>query len=115
MYIYKSIVVISKYVRISPTKVRRILDKIRGLSYKEALMVIDFLPYKACDPIWQLLYSAAANAKNNYALNKKTLVIDKAVVNMGPRLKRICPRAQGRAYAILKPTCHITIRLSEIT
>lgn len=113
MYLYITVIAVAKYVRTSPSKVERILNQIRGLSYAEALMVLEFLPYKACGPIWQLLYSAAANAKNNYTLKKKDLVIDTAFVNMGPKLKRIRPRAQGRAYAILKPTCHITIGLKK--
>ena len=102
---------IAKYIRISPTKVRRVLDQIRGRSYKEALMILKFLPYKACDPILKVLNSAAANAKNNFYLQKQNLYLKKAFADKGPTLKRIRPRAQGRGYKILKPTCHITIIL----
>ena len=61
---------VAKYIRISPTKVRRVLDQIRGRSYEEALMILEFLPYKASGPIWQVLNSAAANAENNLNLKK---------------------------------------------
>jgi len=99
----------AKYIRMSSFKVRRILDQIRGRSYQEALMLLEFMPYRACGPIWQVVHSAAANAYNNYGIEKKNLIIDIAFADEGPKLKRIRPRAQGRAYKILKPTCHITI------
>ena len=67
------------------------------------------MPYKACGPIWQVIYSAAANAEHNLNLNKEQLYISEAFVNQGPVLRRFRPRAQGRAYRILKATSHITI------
>ena len=73
------------------------------------LMILEFLPYDASGPIWQVVHSAAANAKHNYGLDKKKLIIDEIFADEGPKLKRIRPRAQGRAYKILKPTCHITV------
>jgi large subunit ribosomal protein L22 len=105
---------IAKYIRISPYKVRRVLDQIRGRSYQEALMMLEFMPYRSCAPIWQVLHSAAANAQNNLGLEKKNLIVETAYANEGPKLKRIRPRAQGRAYKILKPTCHITITVKSI-
>ena len=105
----QSVKVIAKYIRMSPHKVRRVLDQIRGRSYQEALMILEFLPYGAGGPVWQVVYSAAANAQNNYNLDKKKLFIDEVYADEGPKLKRIRPRAQGRAYSILKPTCHITV------
>ena len=108
----KSIKAVSKYIRMSPHKVRRIINQIRGKSYKEALMILEFLPYNAVEPIWQVVYSAAANAKHNYQMDKKTLIIDKIFANEGPKLKRIRHRAQGRINQILKPTCHITVILT---
>ena len=110
----QSIQAVAKYIRMSPHKIRRVLDQIRGRSYQEALMILEFLPYDAGGPIWQVVHSAAANAKHNYGLDKKKLFIDKAFANEGPKLKRIRPRAQGRAYKILKPTCHITVSLKAI-
>jgi len=105
---------VAKYIRMSPYKVRRVLDQIRGRPYQEALMILEFLPYNASGPIWQVIHSAAANAKNNYGLDKKNLVIDEIFADEGPKLKRIRPRAQGRACKILKPTCHITVVMKVI-
>jgi len=110
----QSIKAVAKYIRMSPHKIRRVLDQIRGRSYQEALMILEFLPYDAGGPIWQVVHSAAANAKHNHGLDKKKLVIDTAFANEGPKLKRIRPRAQGRAYKILKPTCHITVSVKAI-
>nr|YP_010537611.1 ribosomal protein L22 [Tenuicylindrus belgicus]UYC31528.1 ribosomal protein L22 [Tenuicylindrus belgicus] len=110
----KSVKAVAKYIRMSPQKVRRVLNQIRGLSYQEALMMLEFLPYKASGPIWQVLYSAASNAKNNYSMEKKSLIISEAFADEGPKLKRIRPRAQGRAYRIMKPTCHITIVVESV-
>lgn len=113
MHDTQSVRAIAKYIRMSPHKIRRVLDQIRGRSYQEALMILEFLPYDASGPIWQVLHSAAANAKHNYNLDKKKLIVSEIFANEGPRLKRIRPRAQGRAYKILKPTCHITVILKS--
>lgn len=110
----QSVKAIAKYIRMSPQKVRRVLNQIRGRSYQEALMILEFLPYKASGPIWQVVHSAAANASNNYNLEKKKLIISETYANEGPKLKRIRPRAQGRAYRISKPTCHITVVVKTI-
>ena len=104
---------ISKYIRMSPFKVRRVLDQIRGRSYREALIILEFMPYKACEPIIKLLRSAVANAEHNKGLDPATLFISKAYADGGPSLKRFRPRAQGRAYQIRKPTCHITIAVAS--
>ena len=109
----QSVKAVAKYIRMSPHKIRRVIDQIRGRSYQEALMVLEFLPYNAGGPIWQAVHSAAANANHNYGLDKKKLIIDEIFADEGPRLERIRPRAQGRAYKILKPTCHITVILKE--
>jgi len=111
----QSVQAVAKYVRMSPQKVRRVLNQIRGKSYQDALMILEFLPYKASGPVWQVLHSAASNAKNNFDIDKRTLIIETAFADEGPKLKRIRPRAQGRAYKILKPTCHITIVVKSIT
>nr|YP_009565172.1 ribosomal protein L22 [Gelidium galapagense]QBA96523.1 ribosomal protein L22 [Gelidium galapagense] len=99
---------ISKYLRLSPNKVRRILDQIRGKNYQEALLILQFMPYKPCNNIKKTLESAASNLGN---INKKDLTIIEAYANQGPKIKRIQPRAQGRAFPIHKPTCHIAIKL----
>ena len=72
-----------------------------------------YLPQKSGAIVWQT-YSAVSNATNNFDLEKENLIISEAFVNQGPILKRMRPRAQGRAYAIQKKMCHITIRVSEI-
>jgi large subunit ribosomal protein L22 len=100
-----------RYIRMSPSKVRRVLNQIRGRSYKDALLLLEFMPYRACGPVWQIVQSAAANAQNNLNLNKENLIIGEAFANEGPVMKRIRPRAQGQAYQIKKPTCHISITL----
>jgi large subunit ribosomal protein L22 len=103
---------IARYIRMSPHKVRRVLDQIRGLSYREALIILEFMPYKACEPILKVLRSAVANAEHNEGYTPADLVIAQAYADQGPVLKRYRPRAQGRAYQIRKPTCHITITVA---
>ena len=104
---------VAKYIRMAPGKIRRVLSQIQGKSYKEALVLLKFLPYAACQPITKVLCSAVANAKNNKDLNDSSLVIKRAFVDKGPVMKRFRPRAQGRAYRILKSTSHITIIVGE--
>ena len=103
---------IARYIRMSPFKVRRVLDQIRGRSYREALIILEFMPYRACEPILKLLRSAVANAEHNQGLDRESLVISQAYADGGPSLRRYRPRAQGRAYQIRKPTCHITIAVA---
>lgn len=105
---------VNKYIRISSTKVRKVLDQIRGRSYLEALTILKLLPYRACGPIWQVLNSAASNAEKNNGLNKENLKIKSIFADQGPVLKRFRPRAQGRGFQIRKPTCHITVILESI-
>ena len=100
---------VARYIRISPPKVRRVLDQIRGRSYRDSLMILEFMPYRACDPVLKVLRSAVANAENNEGLDPASLIVSSAYADQGPTLKRYRPRAQGRAYMIRKPTCHITI------
>lgn len=102
----------AKYIRMSPRKVRRVLDQIRGQSYRDALILLEFMPYRACEPILKTLRSAVANAEHNQGIDPSGLVVSHAYADQGPRLKRFRPRAQGRAYQIQKPTCHITIAVS---
>jgi len=100
---------VSKYIRMSPSKIRRVLRQIQGKTYSEALLLLEFMPYASCAPIIKVLRSATANAKNNFGLDEKTLVIQSAFADQGPTMKRFRPRAQGRAYKIQKATSHITI------
>lgn len=101
-----------RFVRMSPRKVRRVLDQIRGRSYSEALIILQFMPYRACEIVRKLLRSAAANAENNNGFDATGLVVSTAFADQGPSLKRFRPRAQGRAYQIRKPTCHITVAVA---
>jgi len=109
----KPIKAVAKYIKMSPHKVRRVINQIRGCSYVEALMILKFLPYAATNPIKKVLDSAASNAECNYQSNKTQLIIDTIFANEGPKLKRIRPRAKGQASKILKPTCHITVIMKE--
>jgi len=104
----------SKYIRISPSKVNIIISKVRGKTYKEALQILKFLPQKAGALVWQTLYSAVSNAINNFDLEKENLIVAEAYVNNGPMLKRMRPRARGRAFAIQKKMSHITIKVTEL-
>ena len=105
----------SKYIRIAPNKIDAIISKIRGKSYKEALQILKYLPQKSGAIVWQTLYSAVSNATHNFEFEKEKLVISEAYVNQGSILKRIQPRARGRAYKIEKKISHITIRVAEET
>lgn len=96
-------------VTMSPYKVRRVLDQVRGRTYLDALLLLEFLPYRAMIPILKVVYAAGANAKNNFGLERAELYISNAWVDQGPKMKRFRPRAQGRAFPIIKPTCNITI------
>lgn len=106
---------LGKNIRMSPHKVRKVIDQIRGRSYEEALMLLTFMPYRACDPIFKVICSAAANANHNFGLRKSSLYICEAKVDKGPILKRFRPRAQGRGFPIAKPTCYITIVMASRT
>ena len=105
---------IAKYIRMSPFKVRRVLKQIQGKSYKEALMILEFMPYAACKPILQVLQSAGSNAQNNNGISKSDLIVYRTSSDAGPVLKRFRPRAQGRGFKIKKPTCHIKIVVTSI-
>lgn len=102
---------IAKHVRISPYKVRIVLDIIRGKGYREAVAILENTPKSASEPIRKVLLSAGANAENNLGLSKENLFVAECYADQGPTLKRVMPRAQGRAFRILKRTSHITVVL----
>nr|AKZ23641.1 ribosomal protein L22 [Silene antirrhina] len=106
---------LGQYISMSAHKARRVIDQIRGRSYEETLMILELMPYRACYPIFKLIYSAASNASHNKGFNKSDLVIFKAEVNKGTTTKKLKPQARGRSYLIKRPTCHITIVLKDIT
>jgi large subunit ribosomal protein L22 len=102
------------HVRVTPMKARRVIDLIRDMPAQQALSVLKFAPQAASEPVAKVLASAIANAEHNFSLDPETLIISRAYVDEGPTLKRFQPRAQGRAYRILKRTSHITIELESI-
>lgn len=99
----------ARFVRTTPLKARRVLDLIRGKSVSEALAILKYAPQDAATPVYKVVASAAANAENNFGLDRRTLVISEAYANEGPTMRRYQPRAQGRAFMIRKRTSHITV------
>jgi len=85
---------VSKYIRMSPSKVRRVLRQIQGKTYQESLLLLEFMPYTSCEPIIKVLRSAAANAKNNFGFYERKLCVKSAFADQGPTMKRFRPRAQ---------------------
>nr|YP_010873217.1 ribosomal protein L22 [Nemalion vermiculare]WGV34433.1 ribosomal protein L22 [Nemalion vermiculare] len=110
----KEVSAIGRYLRLSPTKVNRVLAQIRGRTYQEAKLILQFMPYRSCNSIQKILDSAVSNAENNSGIDKNKLKVKTAFVNQGPKMKRFQPRAQGRAFPIHKPTCHITVTVVKI-
>nr|WBR75522.1 ribosomal protein L22 [Ceratostigma ulicinum] len=106
---------LGQYIPMSVDKARRVIDQIRGYSYEQTLMILQLMPYRASYPILKLIYSAAANAKENKGFEKEDLIVWKVEVNKGTTRKKLKPRARGRSYLIKRPTCHITITLKNIS
>nr|YP_010036755.1 ribosomal protein L22 [Pachyphytum compactum]YP_010701628.1 ribosomal protein L22 [Sedum pachyphyllum]QQW47297.1 ribosomal protein L22 [Pachyphytum compactum]WCJ53189.1 ribosomal protein L22 [Sedum pachyphyllum] len=106
---------LGQHISMSAHKARKVVDQIRGRSYEETLMILELMPYRACYPIFKLVYSAAANASHNKNFKKGNLIISKAEVNEGTTVKKLKPRARGRGYPIKRPSCHITIVLKDIS
>ena len=102
-----------KYARISPRKVSIVLDLIRGKDTELAMAILKHTPKAACEDLQKLLKSAIANAENNHNMDVSRLYVAECFVSPGPILKRIRPRAQGRAFRILKRTSHVTLVLKE--
>lgn len=100
---------IARHVRMSPTKVRRVIDVVRGMDVNEALAVLRFAPQAASGPVAKVVASAAANAENTDSLRVADLYISQAFVDEGVTLRRIRPRAKGSASRILKRASHITV------
>ena len=103
----------ARFVRDSPMKVRRVIELIKGRNAQEALAILRFAPQAASQPLAKVLASAMANAENNLDLDPDTLWVKNAYADEGPTLKRIRPRAQGRAYRIRKRTSHITVEVES--
>lgn len=104
---------VARYIRISPSKVRIVLDVIRGRKFEDAVAILKNMPNAATESVLKVLESAGANAENNLGLNKADLVVAETFVDGGPILKRFQPVSKGRAHAIKKRTSHITVILDE--
>ena len=102
-----------KYARISPRKVKIVLDLIRGKDVASAMAILKNTPKSASEYLTKLLRSAVANAEHNFNMDASKLYVSECFVCPGPILKRIMPRAQGRAFRINKRTSHVTIAVSE--
>jgi large subunit ribosomal protein L22 len=103
-----------RHIRVTPMKARRVVNLIRGKQASEAMAILKFAPQQASEPIYKLVQAAIANAKvkaskENLAIDDDDLIVSRAFVDEGTTLKRFMPRAQGRAFQILKRTSHITI------
>lgn len=102
-----------RYARLSPRKIKLVIDLIRGLSVNTAINQLKVMPQGAAEPVAKLLGSAVANAKHNNKLEESKLWIKRIEVGQGPVLKRFTPRAQGRATPIRRPTAHLTVVISD--
>jgi large subunit ribosomal protein L22 len=100
---------IARHVRMSPTKVRRVVDLVRGMPVQDALVTLKFAPQAASEPVYKVVASAVANAEQTEALRADQLVISQAFVDEGVTMRRIRPRAKGSASRILKRAAHITV------
>lgn len=108
----------ARYIRMSPTKARQVVDLIRGRHVDDARRVLAFTPRAAAEPVGKVLASAIANAEHNRQLPADELVVVRTWVDEGPTLRRFRPRAMGRATRIRKRTCHISVvvgRPEEVT
>jgi large subunit ribosomal protein L22 len=106
---FPSAVAKARFVRVSPTKARRVINLVRGKSVSEALDILRWAPQAASLPVAKVIASAVANAQNNNGLDPATLVVASVCADDGPTAKRIRPRAQGRAFRIRRRTSHITV------
>ncbi len=104
---------VARYIRISPRKVRLIMNEIRGKKVEEALTQLSFAPQKGAFILKKLINSAVANAEQNFDMDVDTLYIKRIFADEGPTLKRFRPRAMGRATRIRKRTSHLTVVLDE--
>lgn len=102
-----------KYARVTPRKARRVVDLIRGRKAGEAMLSLRFMPYRAARQVEKVLRSAMANAEQKNAVDPEAMRISRAFVDQGPTMKRLMPRAMGRANIIKKRMSHITLYLSD--
>lgn len=104
---------IARYVKLSPLKVQRIAQMIRGRNVREAQAMLKFTPARAARVLEKVLNSAVANAENNLELDRDDLVVARAYADKGPSMKRVQPRARGRADVIIRRSSHVTVVVAE--
>ncbi|MCK0527077.1 MULTISPECIES: 50S ribosomal protein L22 [unclassified Anaerobiospirillum] len=104
---------VHRFARTSAQKARLVADQVRGMPVDKAIDLLKFSPRKAAALIYKVLNSAVSNAENNAGLNADKLVVSRIMIDEGPSLKRIMPRAKGRADRIVKRTSHISIYVAE--
>jgi large subunit ribosomal protein L22 len=104
---------VAKFIRMSPRKARLVIDAIKGQRVSEAIAILRYLPNQAAEHSVKVLASAAANAMDGWGQGVEELKIVNILADGGPSLKRVRARAQGRAYRILKRTCHLTVILTD--
>lgn len=102
-----------RYARVTPRKARRVVDLVRGRKAGEAIISLRFMPYRAARLVEKLLKSAMSGAEHKKAVDPESMRISKVFVDVGPTMKRLSPRAMGRANIIKKRTSHITLYLEE--
>jgi large subunit ribosomal protein L22 len=104
---------VQRHIRMSPQKVRLVLDVVRGKNAREALAILKFLPHRAARPVAAAIRSAVANAENNFNLTLENLYVKRAMADEGPRMKRVWMRGRGRRDVKLHRTSHITVIVDE--
>lgn len=107
----KKVKAVAKNVKMSPFKLRRVINLVRGMNGLDALDHLKYMPHKAARIIEKVIHSALSNAENNHMFDVDELYILEAYVDGGPMLRRVRPRAQGRAYLIRKRSSHVTIKV----
>jgi large subunit ribosomal protein L22 len=104
---------VEKYIRMSPRKIKYVVDMIKSRTIEDAVDMLSLTPKKAADIVKKAIQSAVANATENHSMKEKDLFISKILVNEGPTLKRFKPRARGRATRIRKRTSHLSVYVSN--
>lgn len=104
----------AKYLKGSPQKFRRVLWQIRGRTYREALMLLEFMPWRHCKPTLVALQSAAANAQNHFNMDKSRLYISKCQAEAGPVMKRMRPVSKGQSHGFVRRTTNLVIHVAEM-
>lgn len=105
----------ARFQRGSPQKFRRVLWQIRGRSYRESLMILEFMPFRQCKPVLVALQSAAANAQNHQNMDKSRLYVKSCKADIGPTSKRMRPLSKGQSHPYKRRTTHLEIHVAEMT